>query len=179
VENLKTTKYNDGTAIPLATDNIAWADLVAPGTPGYCWYNNDVANKATYGALYNYFAIRTGKLVPTGWHVPTHAEWDTLTKYLGGTNVAGGKLKETGTTYWHSPNTGATNETGFSAVGGGMRYDVDGSFSSIGLLGKLWSSTPSNANHSWNLEMGCNDGTVYDAADGNGYGLSIRCIRNP
>ena len=88
VENLKTTKYNDGTAIPLVTDNTAWGALT---TPGYCWYNNDSATyKNTYGALYNWYAVNTGKLAPTGWHVPTDSEWTVLTTYLGGQSVAGG-----------------------------------------------------------------------------------------
>ena len=95
VENLKTTKYNDGTAIPLVTDSTAWAILTIPG---YCWYNNDaVTYKATYGALYNWYAVNTGKLAPKGWHVPADAEWTKLITFLGGEDVAGGKMKSTGT----------------------------------------------------------------------------------
>ena len=95
VENLKTTKYNDGTAIPLVTDSTAWLNLT---TPGYCWYNNDAATyKNTYGALYNWFTVNTSKLAPSGWHVPTDAEWTTLITYLGGETVAGGQMKSTGT----------------------------------------------------------------------------------
>ena len=101
-ENLRTTKYNDGTAIPLVTDNTTWANLT---TPAYCWYNNDAkTNGSTYGALYNWYSVNTKKLCPTGWHVPNDTEWTTLTTYLGGTAVAGGKLKETGTAHWYSPN---------------------------------------------------------------------------
>ncbi|MCX6320482.1 MAG: fibrobacter succinogenes major paralogous domain-containing protein [Bacteroidia bacterium] len=139
-ENLKTIKYNDGTAIPLVTDGAAWAAL---STPGYCWYNNDAATyKATYGALYNWFTVNTGKLCPTGWHVPSDTEWTTLTTYLGGTSVAGGKLKESGTAHWDSPNTGATNETGFTALPGGFRsYSNPGGFGDIGKNGSYWSST--------------------------------------
>lgn len=97
VENLRVTKFNDNTAIPLVTNATDWKILF---TPGYCWYNNDPAtNKNIYGALYNWFTVNTGKLCPTGWHVPTDAEWITLTTYLGNVN-AGGKLKETGTTHW-------------------------------------------------------------------------------
>ena len=88
VENLKTTRYNDGTAIPLVTDGTAWAALT---TPGYCWYNNDSATyKNTYGALYNWYAVNTGKLAPTGWHVPTDSEWTVLTTYLGGESLQAG-----------------------------------------------------------------------------------------
>src|SRR5450759_4787246 len=95
VENLKTTKYNDGITIPLVIDNTAWTDLI---TPKYSWFNNDIANKEVYGALYNWYTVNTNKLCPKGWHIPTDEEWTTLTTYLGGEGVAGGKLKETGTT---------------------------------------------------------------------------------
>ena len=118
-ENLKTTKYRDGTSIPLVTENTAWLNLT---TPGYCWYNNDAAHyKSTYGALYNWYVLNAGSngwknVCPTGWHVPTDAEWTTLTTYLGGESIAGGKLKETGTSHWLSPNTVATNETGLHTL---------------------------------------------------------------
>ena len=137
-ENLKTTKFNDGSAIPLVTDNKAWVDLT---TPGYCWFNND---KETYGiihgAIYNWYAASTGKLCPLGWHVPSDAEWTTLATFLGGESVAGGKMKETGIAHWESPNTGATNESGFTALGDGCRGDY-GYFGCIGTNGTKWSST--------------------------------------
>jgi len=137
-ENLKTTRYNDGTAIlPVPLNYVDFNSA----TPGYCWYNNDdVTNKSTYGALYNWLAVNTGKLCPTGWHVPTNAEWATLINYLGGEVVAGGKMKETGTTHWKSPNLGATNSSGFSALPGGRRF-YDGNFSYLGEDGLWWSST--------------------------------------
>ena len=143
VENLKTTKYNDGTAIPLVTDVTSWSNLT---TPGYCWYNNDAtAYKTTYGALYNWFTVNTGKLAPTGWHVPTDGEWTTLTSYLGGENVAGGKMKSTGTIedgtgLWHDPNIGATNESGFSGVPACGR-NCDGRFANIGKDGIWWNAS--------------------------------------
>jgi uncharacterized protein (TIGR02145 family) len=119
IENLKTTKYNDGTTIPNITDNEVWANLT---TPGYCWYDNDASTfKAIYGALYNWYAVNTGKLCPLGWHIPTRDDYTTLMLFLDtdGTwdnNDAGGKLKETGTIHWLSPNIGATNESGFTAL---------------------------------------------------------------
>jgi uncharacterized protein (TIGR02145 family) len=115
-ENLKTTKLNDGTSISNAIDNIAWASL---STPGYCWFINNRATYEIYGALYNWYAVYTDKLCPTGWHVPSNSEWTTLTDHLGGAEVAGGKLKESGSSHWASPNTGATNVTGFTALPGG------------------------------------------------------------
>ena len=117
VENLKTTKYNDGTPIPLVTANSSWAILT---TPGYCFYNNDAnVNKATYGAMYNWYIVNTGKLCPAGWHVPIDAEWTTLTNYLGSENAAGGKLKEFGISHWVTPNDGTTNSSGFTALPAG------------------------------------------------------------
>ena len=128
-ENLKTTKYNDGMAIPLVSDNNAWEALK---TPGYCWYNNDAAaNKNRFGALYNWYTVNTKKLCPAGWHVPNDKEWTTLRTYLGGEEIAGGKLKETGTTHWTSPNTDATNQTGFTALPGGGRRS-NGEFFGLG-----------------------------------------------
>src|SRR5690554_5475820 len=135
-ENLKVTKYNDGIAIPNVTDNTAWRELA---TGALCDYANTPSNSETYGKLYNWHAVNTGKLCPTGWHVPSDAEWTELTDYLGGTSVAGGKLKETGTTHW-ARNTGATNETGFTALPGGGRDD-SGTFYGIGGDGFWWSAT--------------------------------------
>ena len=180
VENLKTTKYNDGTAIPLETDDTAWANLT---TPGYCWYNNDAATyKNTYGALYNWFTVNTSKLAPSGWHVPTDAEWTTLTTYLGGETVAGGKMKSTGTIgsgtgLWDDPNTGATNESGFTAVPAGCR-GYNSTFVSVGLYGFWWSSTEGSTNFAWYRFLS------YDTSSAGGnygkktYGFSVRCVRN-
>jgi len=175
VENLKTTKYNDGTAIPLVTDGTAWGNLT---TGAYCWYNNDVnANKATYGALYNWYAVNTGKLAPTGWHVPTDAEWTTLSTYLGGDNVSGGALKEAGTAHWASPNSGATNSSGFSALPGGYRY-YNGYFYYIGSYGYWWSATETAASGAYYRYL------FYDYSDlsRNSYfkscGFSVRLVRD-
>ena len=123
-ENLRTTRYNDGTEIPLVTDYTAWTNLT---TPSYAWTNNDIGNKSVYGALYNWFVVKTCKLCPSGWHVPTDAEWTILENHLGGISVAGGKMKETGTEHWFAPNTDATNESGFTALPGGWRDGDNGS----------------------------------------------------
>jgi uncharacterized protein (TIGR02145 family) len=132
-ENLKTTRYNDGSVIPLITDdNTAWETASTNGAPAYTWYNNDASNLITYGALYNWYAIDTlsngnKNVCPTGWHVPTDVEWTTLTTYLG----AGGKMKEAGLAHWTTPNTGATNESGFAGLPGGYR-GTNGTFNDIG-----------------------------------------------
>lgn len=175
VENLKTTKYNDGTAIPLVTEPATWSDLAAPG---YCWYNNDPATyKNTYGALYNWFAVNTGKLAPVGWHVPTDAEWTALATFLGGEAVAGGKLKETGTVHWQSTNAGATNEIGFTALPGGDRY-IGGTFQDLSELGSWWSSSEYSADNAWKRNI--NYGNAYlNAGKGTkGTGYSVRCIKD-
>jgi uncharacterized protein (TIGR02145 family) len=175
VENLKTSRYNDGTPIPLVTDSAAWSNLT---TPGYCWYNNDTVNKNTYGAIYNWFTVNTGKLAPTGWHVPTDDEWTTLTTYLGGESIAGGKLKEAGTTHWRTPNAGATNENGFTALPGGHR-DINGTFSVIGDDGFWWSVTEySTTGKAWYRSMDYNYAGVLRVSNNKTNGHSVRCIKD-
>ena len=176
-ENLKATMFSDGTAIPLVTDNTMWAGLT---TPAYSWYNNDKDTYGpTYGALYNWYTVNTGKLCPTGWHVPSYAEWNTLVNYLGGYMVAGGKLKEAGTAHWNSPNTGATNSSGFSALPGGERVDVNGSFIWIGYAGGWWSSTEGSPWDAWIYRLFCNTSIAHSGNDYFKQGaLSIRCVKD-
>ena len=179
-ENLKTTKYNDGTAIPFVTDSAAWTNL---RSPGYCWNNNDEAtHKATYGALYNWYvadaASNGGKNVcPTGWIVPSDAQWTTLITYLGGENVAGGKLKEAGITHWQSPNAGATNESDFTALPGGNR-NGNGNFSTTGYNGYWWSSTASHTYYAYLQSMYSIHGIIYSRQYVMYSGFSIRCIED-
>jgi len=174
-ENLKTTKYNDGTAIPLVTDNIAWGNLTSPG---YCWDKNDYATYGvTYGALYNWYAVNTGKLAPSGWHVATDAEWTTLTSYLGGESVAGGKLKESGITHWPTPNTGATNETGFTALPGGYRSST-GSFIEVGSSGYYYSTTALDASNAWFRSMYYNYNLVSRNNFSKKSGFTVRCLKD-
>ena len=173
-EDLKTTKFNDGTAIPLVTDKAAWANL---STPGYCWDNNDSTTYNTYGALYNWYAVNTGKLAPIGWHVASDAEWTTLTTFLG-EDVAGGKLKETGTLHLTSPNAGATNETGFTALPGGDRGNNDGTFDAIGIGCFWWTSTPQNDVSSYFRSVGCNGSGVGRSGSPLLNGLYVRCVKD-
>jgi uncharacterized protein (TIGR02145 family) len=174
IENLKTTRFNDGTPIPNVTDNTAWGALT---TPGYCWYQNNVANGATYGALYNWHAVNTGRLAPKGWHVATDAEWTTMGNFLGGDAVAGGKLKEAGLAHWLTPNTGATNETGFSALPGGYRYG-NGSFNYQGYSGLWWSASEDNASDAYYRYLSYG----YDSLARDSYykscGFSVRLVRD-
>src|SRR5690554_1863098 len=146
-------------------------------------------NYATYGVLYNWTAAMDGEassstnpsgiqgVCPAGWHLPSDAEWTELTNYLGGTSVAGGKLKETGTTHWNYPNTGATNETGFTALPGGLRYG-GGTFFGIGDYGTWWSATEGSAANAWDRGMS-NDGSgVYRDGYNKEVGFSVRCVRD-
>jgi len=133
-ENLRTTKYNDGIPIQYITDGASWAALTAGA---WCYYNNEPANDNPYGKLYNWAAAGTGKLCPTGWHIPTGQDWTKLIDELDGEEVAGGKMKAT--SLWASPNTGATNESGFTGLPGGIR-NTEGAFINIGSYGVWWSS---------------------------------------
>ena len=184
-ENLKTTRYNDGTEIPNITDNTAWAALT---TGAYSDYNNTPSNSTTYGRLYNWYAADNnaatkmasngGKNVcPTGWHMPADAEWTTLTTFLGGESVAGGKLKESGTSHWNSPNTGATNESGFTALPGGFHND-DGTYYNISYSGTWWSPTENSATNAWNRYMNDKYISVDRNYDSKKFGFSIRCLRD-
>jgi len=177
-ENLKTTKYKDGlTGIPLETGNANWAGLT---TPAYCWYANDEANKNIYGALYNWFTVNTGNLCPTGWHVPIDDEWTTLTTFLGGESVAGGKLKQTGTTLWLDPNTGATNESGFTALPGGYRYRLDGTFADVGKLSYWWSATEYiyDAAKAYYRELFNDQASVFREGATKTAGKYVRCLKD-
>jgi uncharacterized protein (TIGR02145 family) len=176
VENLKTTRLNNGTTMALATESGAWTSL---SVPGYCWPGNNVAYKDPYGALYNWYAVNTGILCPTGWHVPAIEEWNTLFLFLGGESVAGGKMKETGTTHWLSTNTGATNESGFTALPAGYRYGFSGSFVAIGSTGPMWSSTQNVPGYANNIGLSNFESSVGIGYNDQRFGISVRCLKNP
>lgn len=176
-QNLKTTKFNDGITIPLVTGNTDWNNLV---TPGYCWYSNDEATyKSDYGALYNWYAVGTGKLCPKGWHAPTNDEIDILVTFLGGANAAGGKLKEAGLTHWNSPNEGATNESGFSFLPGGYRSN-SGIFAEIRINGAWWNISDIPASNQGYINiLGKDFGEIIEnmsVTKKNGY--SARCLKD-
>ena len=136
-ENLKTSRYRNGGSIPYVVGNTEWQ---ADTTGAWSYYDHDAANDPIYGKLYNWYTTLGDTLCPTGWHVPSDTEWTTLTTYLGGESVAGGKMKSVGTVYWNDPNIGATNESGFSALPGGYR-SIDGSFYNISSHTVFWSAT--------------------------------------
>jgi uncharacterized protein (TIGR02145 family) len=178
-ENLKTTKFNDGTVIPDVTDNVEWQNLT---TPGYSWYNNDAASyKTSFGALYNWYAVNTNKICPTGWHVPIDSEFKTLTDYIG--DNSGAKMTETGSNHWIVSDLGATNGSGFTGLPGGYRYyqsnhDPKVDFLGIGYVGSWWSASDNGAlgstrQLSWDYFMNFEQ----DLAD-KVYGMSVRCVKD-
>jgi len=175
VENLKVTQYKDSTPIAEVTNGAAWENLT---TPAYCWYNNDEVAKEAYGALYNWYAVYFDNLCPNGWHVPSMNQWEILFNHLGGDSIAGGKLKDTGTTHWATPNTGATNESGFTAMPGGVRLNY-GPFDYVGEYGYWWSSTENTGSFSWGVRMDYDSIGVLVSGDFSiETGLSIRCLKN-
>jgi uncharacterized protein (TIGR02145 family) len=164
-ENLKTTRYNDGSNIPKTADAEAG---IFPETPSYAWHKNDSSfYKEPYGALYNWYVVESDKLCPAGWHVPSDNEWSILETYLGGKEVAGGKMKEAGTEHWYDPNVGADNSSGFTALPG----------TAIGTLGFWWSASQIDDTSAW-LRFLANDNPVIIHGDMNKKGLnSIRCLK--
>ena len=181
-ENLKTTRYNDGTDIPVVADQTAWSALTSPA---YSWYNNDADTyKNVYGSLYNWYAVNTGKLCPAGWHVPSFSEWLALMTFLGGGNEANGRqtggklLKESGTSHWNNPNY-ATDQYGYKALPGGFRSD-DGSFFYINTFGIWWASGLwwAGGDNGTNFTMtNDSEGVSYGVAAKN-TGASIRCLKD-
>ena len=176
--NLKVTKYNDGTVIPdlTASTSNPWAnsgartEYVAAGVTDYV---------GTFGYLYNWYAVNDlRKLCPAGWHVPTDAEWTTLTTYLGGVSVAGGKMKST-SSLWDAPNTDATNSSGFSVLPGGARNGM-GSFGFIRGTAFLWSATehPIATTFAWFHGLSSGLGNVNRSTEFKVVGASVRCLRD-
>ena len=176
-ENLRTSKYNDGTVIPNITDNEKWyADI----TGAYCIYDHNEVNNTIYGKLYNWFAVSSTNpknVCPVGWHVPSDSEWNTLTSNLGGQITAGGKLKESGTLHWKTPNTGASDATGFKALPGGNRY-YGGPFLDKGDYCYFWSSTGYATYNAWYQFLGYNTSYVWQYGAEKQFGFSVRCLKD-
>lgn len=169
-ENLRSTLLNDGKPIEFASSATRWDDLA---TAGYCWYNND---SVSYGALYNWYAVETGKICPAGWHVPTSTEWTTLTDALGGLAVSGTKMKEAGTIHWTAGASG-TNESGFTALPAGYR-SYTGTYTNNRRYGFWWASDNSSANDAWCLSIfyGFNSAELSKSYKKSGF--SVRCVKD-
>jgi len=189
-ENLKVTHYRNSTPISKVTDNNLWIGQGWTETGAYCAYNNNENNADTYGYLYNWYAVNDiSDIAPLGWHVPTDEDWKELEKYLGLSQAEaddtswrgiyeGGKLKETGTTHWDSPNTGATNETGFSAFPGGYRNSSDGSFNKQETYGRFWTSTESSTFRAWLRCLNHDHSDIARYDDFRELGYSVRCVND-
>lgn len=186
-KNLKVTHYRNGDSIPHVTDSTAWSSL---SSAAYCEHSNSIDNVATYGRLYNWFAVADSRnIAPEGWHVPTDEEWQQLEVYLGisqaqadsmgwrGTDE-GGKLKATGTTHWTSPNTGATNESGFSALPGGLRSEVHGRYHSIGWEAIFWSSAEYSTFTALVRDLSNDHSDIGRFQLGKKDGYSVRCVKD-
>jgi uncharacterized protein (TIGR02145 family) len=174
-ENLKTTRYKDSTAIPEISTDSDWAKT---RSPAFAWYENNAQKyKMTYGALYKGYTVNNGNLCPSGWHVPEDTDWMNLFVFLGGTEVAGDKLKEKGTTHWPNlPNsTKATNESGFTALPGGSRSQA---FGDIGYSGYFWSSTEYSSGSNWSYLIDFSFTNVDRKVESKVDGLSVRCIKD-
>lgn len=175
-KNLTVSTYRNGDPIPLVTNAATWASLT---TGAYCYHNNDPASEAIYGKIYNWYAVNDPRgLAPLGWHVPTSAEWGTMITCLGGSSVAGGALKETGTSHWASPNTGATNSSGFTALPGGYRANT-GTYSSVpGTITFWWTSTQVNATDAFEKGVENTSGNILNASYVKEAGSYVRCVKD-
>ncbi|MDP4227430.1 MAG: fibrobacter succinogenes major paralogous domain-containing protein, partial [Bacteroidota bacterium] len=176
-ENLRVSKYNDGTPIPKVTDDTEWGNTIKGA---FCWYDNDSAQYDNpYGKLYNWYAVSTQKLCPVGWHVPTLTEWNTLNITLGDTAVAGGKLKEAGYEHWISPNVGATNESGFTALPAGDRRLWDKKYVWIHERTGWWGADERYKGFPNNTSLNYDTSNFrLDFQDGPQIGYSVRCLKD-
>lgn len=174
-ENLRTIKYNNGDTIPKVDNDLAWSSLTIGA---FNWYNNDSSTYApSYGALYNWFAVQTGNLCPSGWHVPDDAEWSELTTSLGGEFVAGGKLKESCSGIFECSSLNFINESGWTGLPGGIRDSI-GMFEFFGFDGFWWSSTEIDSDHSWSRYLWCGNNSIFRKEDIKASGFSVRCIKD-
>lgn len=174
-ENLRTTKYSNGDPISNVLNVNEWSAL---SSGAYANYANDANNSKTYGRLYNWYAVTDDRSIcPTGWHIPSNAEWTTMVASLGGESTAGGKLKEPGTSHWSSPNTGADNESGFKALPGGIR-GVGGAYSNKGGYGYFWTTTASSSYYSWYRYLYYMGAEVTASSEDHRSGLSVRCVKD-
>ena len=177
-ENLKVTHYNNGDEITHITNNEDWVSL---STGAYGDYDNNPTNSETYGRLYNWYTVDDSRgLCMAGWHVPSDEEYTVLKDYLGGTSVAGGKMKEAGLEHWNyysdEITEEATNESGFTGLPAGYRASYSGAYYDVGNLGSFWSSSEYNSNYAWYRLLTYSYSNVYRYYYHRLYGFSIRCL---
>jgi uncharacterized protein (TIGR02145 family) len=175
-ENLKVVRYRNGDAISYITNNGTWAGMTEGA---YSNYDNDASLGSQYGRLYNFYAVTDPRnIAPSGWHVPTENDWQVLVSFLGGENIAGGKLKESGTAHWNAPNTGATNQSGFCSLPGGVRSRLDGSFAEMGISAVYWSSTSDGITGGWGRHLSYIIEAINSNSYPNAYGFSVLCVKD-
>jgi uncharacterized protein (TIGR02145 family) len=176
IKNLTVTTYRNGDVIPQVTDSAEWVGL---STGAWCYYNNDPSNESKYGKLYNWFAVNDSRgLAPHGWHVPADKEWRNLSAELGGKGVEGKKMKSNnGWRCFNSDNNcNGSNESGFSALPGGLRQ-TKGQFNFISTLGNWWSITEFNEHFSRACQLADSD-TLNITAMNKHMALSVRCVKD-
>ncbi len=181
--NLDVVTYRNGDIIRKAESLEDWIDAIIKGEGAWCYYGNSDSLGRIYGLLYNYYAVTDKRgLAPKGWHIPTYDDWIELEKCLGGSNVAGGKLKSTGTIenssgLWQSPNEGATNQSGFTALPGGFRW-LNGTFYEIGQIGYWWAATEKFDNNPWTFYLSYYSNDLKSIISQEEMGYSVRCIKD-
>jgi uncharacterized protein (TIGR02145 family) len=174
VKNVTTSVYKNGDTIPQVTDNTQWDNLT---TGAWCWYNNDPANESIYGKLYNWYAVTDSRgISPNGYHVATSTEWSTISSYLTSVGLNGGALKSLDV--WSSPNTGATNSTGFGAIPGGFRNFNGGVFSNLNLAARFWTTEDVNVNNGRSYALNYNSSTLSTFSVSKKYGYSVRFLKD-
>jgi uncharacterized protein (TIGR02145 family) len=182
-ENLNTSIYRNGDAIPTGLSNSEWENTLITQQGAWAYYDNDASYACPYGKLYNWYACTDARqLCSVGWHVPTYGEWSVLETYLGGEDVAGGKMKTTGTIeaatgLWYLPNTVATNSSGFSGAPAGGRDNI-GVYRGLGLSGNWRTSSEFDADQAWVSFLFNTVGTSYKINGDKQAGLSVRCLRD-
>lgn len=173
-ENLRTTTYNDGKPIK----QIKYRFWSTTNEGGYCWDDDDIRYKPSFGGMYNWYAVESQKLCPAGWHIPDSAEFATLFNYLGGKKIAGSKMKETGFAHWRYPNKDATNSSGFSALPSDYNKSNDPFGGWHGSSARFWSSTQSTSENAWDIELNYSNGAAERFNNPKNMFFSIRCIKD-
>jgi uncharacterized protein (TIGR02145 family) len=174
-QNLRTSRLNNGNKINLVSNDLQWESL---SNPGYCWYNNDSTKNEKFGALYNLYSVATGLLCPTGWHVPTQNDWNTLIKYFGGTQIAGGKMKSHYTDFWDNPPDYAKSPI-FMALPGGFRNSVSNKqFTNIDTAGYWWTYASKSDSGYSSIVLKASSTAIHSSYFSKNDGLSIRCIKD-
>ncbi len=177
-QNLNVSKFRNGDLITEAKTDEAWEKASMEKKPAWCYYEASAENGKIYGKLYNWFAVNDPRgLAPKGWHIPSDKEWNTLSTALGGDETSGGKLKEKGTTHWKSPNNDATNESGFTALPGGLNYSY-GTFVKLGTTGYWWTTIEDGDDTAILNSLNYEDGTLFNLFLNKGVGISVRCVKD-